>query len=192
MAEFRARQAAVRMLVNDCGVAHKNTMFGKAKVYHDEIAWVATSTAYISMDDCNKARKGSAGQESQALAKDQDLYTQMLTPTHGVDEDELTADRAERQKMAADQKVLSEKIQRQMAAQQAKEWQNQQTADAVKELQRRPAQIVKVVNVSPLKSDCMRQYRDLISQDQRLELDSPEHYALINRISAKEAECRKL
>jgi hypothetical protein len=175
MSEWRARQAAVRHLANDCGVAHKNTMFGKARYTSlDANRWSTTAVAYISIEDCNQARsaKDKKALESESLAQDQERYNKILFPVPEKQDDRVNALIEALKKQGEDQRDRDEQIRAAIGAHKA---------------------VVQVVTYDGGGyGQCMREHHAMLLKDHRYAVNSPEHYGLMNEASAKLAECRRI
>jgi hypothetical protein len=78
-AQFKARQAAVKMLAEECGVASRDTKFGQGTLEVQGYAFLATQEAYISFSDC-EAAKHDKSLESAELAEAQAIYLSEARP----------------------------------------------------------------------------------------------------------------
>jgi hypothetical protein len=164
-AQFRARMAAVRNLMNDCGVAHKNTAFGKGIVGQDGSSRSATATAYIDISDCLTAKdaKDKAPLENASLVADEAIYTKMLMPEvqPSLPPAVVTEPESDNQPEVA---VVENKIQ--------------------------PPTPVTIVWAVSGKQDCWRERQAMIAREEGLSVGSPDQIGAINQISLKNAECR--
>jgi membrane-bound lytic murein transglycosylase len=82
VAQFKARMAAVRALIGECGEAHQEIKFGHGSLIREtDINWKATAEAYITFQDCEEAKHDVNHKfVKNSLVKDQEIYTRMISP----------------------------------------------------------------------------------------------------------------